>query len=372
MPRKKTEEPATDRKRQLAAIEAVADKFSKWKPAAEALELVRSVPTIFPMFDAATRVGGLPIERVTLVHGPSSEGKTMFVLGLGLSFLKRGHFFGMVDAEFTTPIDWCRSLMGEEADNPGFRAIRPSSYEETVSAVREFVGGIADARKAKLIPEDTTALLAVDSLDKLVPENLLEKMQAEAVKDGVDGLKGMAGMISANMHKAWLKELTPLLYFTRTALVFIARESSNVGAGKWEQKWKVVGGASPFYDSSLACRVTRGFVKDGDKIECERHGVRIYKTKVGAKSDRYVDAAFHSFSDPPRFDLARDALEMGIASGSLEKSGGKITTADDGEVLGMSAAKAAQALRDNPEQLERALAAAVKGYQAPEEALEAA
>ena len=50
---------------------------------------MRAVPTIFPQYDRATRVGGHPIERWTTVHGPSNHGKTTFLHGLGASFLQR-------------------------------------------------------------------------------------------------------------------------------------------------------------------------------------------------------------------------------------------------------------------------------------------
>lgn len=356
---------------ELAAIERLAGSWSNWKQPAEALERVKAVPTIFPMLDVATRVGGWPIERVGLIHGPSNEGKSLMLLGLGLSFLKRGHLFGFVDAEFTTPIEWVEQLMGDYAKNPGFVACRPRSYENTIEAVREAVRGVAAAREAGDIPEETSMLLGIDSLEKLVPENFLEKMQAEEVKNGADGANGRAGMILANMHKAWLKELVPLLYFTKTALVFIARESANVNAQKFERTWKVAGGASPYYDSSLVARVTRGFVKDGEKVECERHAVRIYKTKVGAKADKYVDAAFHSFTDPPRFDLARDVLEMAVACGVLKKTGAKIERPATGEVLGIGAAKAAAELRNNP-QLLAELEAEVRGSYQPDEGVEEA
>jgi hypothetical protein len=63
----------------LKAMEAIAAKCGAWKPAQEVLVPVRAVPTIFPSLDIVTRVGGWPIERFSLIHGPSNEGKALAV-----------------------------------------------------------------------------------------------------------------------------------------------------------------------------------------------------------------------------------------------------------------------------------------------------
>ena len=84
MARKRNASEASDR---LAALgRVVAARFKGFQPAAEVLTKVRAVPTIFPQFDHATKVGGLPVERFMLVHGPSANGKSTMVLGLIRSF----------------------------------------------------------------------------------------------------------------------------------------------------------------------------------------------------------------------------------------------------------------------------------------------
>ena len=97
MAKKSTERgEAKDR---LAALAAVAKKSSAFRPARQVLKVVRSVPTIFPSIDIAMRVDGWPIDRAAVVHGPSGVGKTYLTNGIGLSFLKREHFFKLIDAE---------------------------------------------------------------------------------------------------------------------------------------------------------------------------------------------------------------------------------------------------------------------------------
>jgi RecA/RadA recombinase len=50
-----------------------------WKPAAEALDYVRAISTIFPDFNRASRIGGVPSRRIITVHGPSHGGKAQSV-----------------------------------------------------------------------------------------------------------------------------------------------------------------------------------------------------------------------------------------------------------------------------------------------------
>ena len=82
--RRAAEAPSRER---LSALAGVAGRFKKFRPAREVLTLVKAVPTRFPQFDHATRVGGLPIERFMLLHGPSNHGKT----GIGGQHVRGGY-----------------------------------------------------------------------------------------------------------------------------------------------------------------------------------------------------------------------------------------------------------------------------------------
>lgn len=330
-----TPSPADARDR-LAQMQAVASRFGAWRPAPQVLTRVRSVPTRFVQVDFATRVGGWPIERVATVHGPSNHGKTEFLHGLGLSFLEQSHFYGLVDAEYTTPAPWLGELMGRYAQHPGFVAMRPSSFEQTVDAVREFVETIAEAREKGDLDPDTTALLGIDSIRKLVPDRLLEKIAKEGAqgrKGSVDGMGGRAAMYKAALQSQWLDELVPLLASTRTALVIIAREADDPLADandmKFDTAWRVQGSKSLIYDASLVVRITRdSWIKTGDSqnalILGERHRARIWKTKIGGKDDKHADAYFHTGNGAEGFvgfDRARDVLELAKEIGVIEVAG---------------------------------------------------
>ena len=334
--RKIEDKPEQTDKQRLSALYSVSKKMKGFKPAKEVLTKIRSHPTIFPLYDRATRIGGHPLERVVLIHGPSSHGKTAFVHGLGLSFLHANNFYAYVDAEFTTPEGWLNILMEKYSEHPGFIASRPNSYEETVDSVRSVVTNIADARTRGDIPEETTGLIVIDSLKKLVPLNLMKKMLkgAESADGSIDGASGRGAMMKAALNAQWLDELVPLLYHTKCTLIFIAREYeaaidlrkiNEPGGGS---EFKVGGGKSLIFESSIVARVTRSWVKEGSgdssRVVGERHRIDITKTKVSGKTDKVERGYFHTSNGllvPQGFDRARDVLELALDSGHVKQAG---------------------------------------------------
>lgn len=338
-------------------MEQVASSFKAWRPASEVLTRVEAVPTIFPQYDVATRVMGHPIARFCRLRGPSNEGKTSFQIGLMLSFLQRGHFAGFADAERTTPPEWLQEMMGEYVGHPAFNALPIRSYEETVDAVREYCERIADARVKGVIPEETSGVICIDSIRKLVPKNLLKELMRKGTKDkGVDGFGGRAGQIKAALNAAWVDELVPLLADTRMAMVIIARETDDPDAGMFDEGIKVGGGKALLYDSSLDIRVSRAFITDPDErklIWGERHKIEIRKTKVGRKELKVPVGYFHTSNgveSPAGFDRARDVLELACNAGIVTQAGASYRF---GEVkLGMGERKALAALREQPELLQ--------------------
>lgn len=350
--------PAGTRDR-LQAMQAVSSRFGVWRPAPEVLTEVRAVRTCFPQVDRATRVGGWPIQRICTVHGPSNHGKTAFCHGLGYSFLEGGHFYGFVDAERTTPERWLRSLGEKYLKHPGFVAMRPTSFEETVDAVRNFCLTIGEAKDKGELEADTSGLIVVDSIRKLIPERLLERILkdgAEGDKGSVDGMSGRGAQYKAALQSQWMDELVPMLDECGIGMVIITREADDPNASAQDllygKGWKVQGSKSLIYDASLVARITRAeWTNAGPKgdplIVGERHQVRIWKTKVGGKEDKHVDAFFHTSNGveaPEGFDRPRDVFEMALEHGLIEQAGSWYTMGKD--KLGQGEQKAMARFRE--------------------------
>lgn len=324
------------RKKPEKQLDALATRFASFKPAHEVFTNVRAVPTCFLQFDHATRCGGWPLERPAIVHGPSNQGKTVFLLGLAGSFLKLDHFVHWNDAEQTTPAAWIEELLAELVKHPRFFGARQNDYEKFVDETRAFHRNVKDARLAGEIDAQTSAITIVDSLRKLVPEDIMSKIKkfgAGGEKGSVDGMGGRGAQIRAAMNAAWLDELVPLLAECGTSWAGIARESEDTEADIWAKKagndYKVGGGKALIFDSSLVCRIQRdAWIMAGEGpskvVLGERHEIAIKKTKVGGKEERETRAYFHTSNgreSPYGFDFARDAVELALKLGVLVQNG---------------------------------------------------
>ena len=323
---------------ELNELVKIANKGANWKQAKEVLTPVKSIQTIFPQIDLITKVNGWPLERWATVHGPSSEGKTCFCLGLGRTFLQAGHFFLLIDAEHTTPEGWLNELLSECCTYPTFMAKRPLTYEETADDIRTFLVNIIEGKKNGLISPEVTGLIVIDSIRKLNPKGLLNALAKgsedddskgkSSSKKGIDGANGRAGQRKAAMNAAWLDELVPLLGHSGFCMIAIAREREDPDAGLYDEGFKVSGGTAIFYDSSLTIRICREKVLkeggDSNKIYGERHRVEIRKTKIGNKSARRPTAFFHTSNGEffkVGFLRAMDVFELAIEDNVIDSKG---------------------------------------------------
>lgn len=322
----------------LEAIRSVSSEFGAWKPAPETLRKIEAVPTIFPWYNVVTGVGGHPTGCLALLHGPSGEGKTSFMLGLGKSYLMRNHFFGLVDAERTTPDTWVRQLFGSLYDHPGFVLLPTSTYEEVSDAVRDFCRTIAKKREAGSLPADTTALIVIDSLRKLFPKDMLKNLLTEGAANvrgksasrGVDGYGGRGAQIKAKLNSAWTDELIPMLADTNCSLIFIGREIERQKINIFDSgpDYKVLGGTAVNYDATLRIRVKSKLLKDANEagaIVGERLAVEVHKTKLMHRRVKTPTGYFHTSNGtitPLGFDRFRDVLDLAIHTGVVEKKKG--------------------------------------------------
>lgn len=312
-----------------------------WSKPSEALDRVTSVRTIFPDFNRAVRRGGLPVGRITTVHGPTHGGKTAFVLGLLKSFVDGGHIGALVDAEHATGYEFAQELLGELEQRDNFLAMRPHSYEETIDAVDSL---LAHARSERALNADLKSICVVDSINKLVPKRELQQM-LKALSDepetaargsgkrfkkeaGADQLaKGHWGRSRAALNQSWLDHLVPLLSAAGCALTLIAQEREEEPEWGTKPDVKIKGGAALTFDSSLLIRVSKAQpMYDGERKDENiigfQHRVRIHKSKVGHMDGRHSDCVFHLSNgrySPPGFDTARDALyvakNLGVVQG---------------------------------------------------------
>lgn len=315
-----------------------------WDKASDALDRVRSISTIFPDFNRASRIGGLPLRRIITIHGPTHGGKSAFVGGLIRSFLDSDNVAAYVDAEHATDLNWVDEWLERPAETyENFWGKRPTSYEETIDATDEFLNWMVAERAARMelwreelklkkgaplppLPPhlDLAGFAVIDSLNKLVPEREIARLK----KEGGDAIDKGWGRLRAAFNQAFLDHIVPLLGKAETCLGVIVQEREDEDLEAWEMP-KLKGGKASQYDASMIVRVMKSTeVKRGEKESKEvfgfRHKIRVWKSKVGHMDGRWTDAYFHMSNGrlvPPGFDMARDAIEIGKELGLVEASG---------------------------------------------------
>ncbi len=317
-------------------LHSVAAAFEGFRPGVEVFTHVRAVPTCFIQFDHGVRVGGYPTERISLIHGPSGQGKTRYTLGLGYSFLQRDNPVLFIDAERTLERGFVNLELREHASSPLFFGNRPTTYEQTRLDVRKWCNTVAELRAKGKIHADACGLVIVDSIRKLVPreqwDRLLE-LNKQARKD--EKARDRAAQLKAAMNAAWCDELIPLLEQTGCTMGIIAREMEDPEADQRSRMfgtaYKTGGGGALYYDASLDIRVERARYVTKDQGEGlrpivygERHRITIKKSKVSGKEDKTIVCYFHSSNgklSPEGRDPARDVVELGLREGVIK--GGK-------------------------------------------------
>ena len=272
-----------------------------------------------------------------MVLGEFNHGKTTFLIGVAGGFLSCDHMVLWIDAERTTPFDWLENMLGSElSHHPGFLARRPETYEKTIAEVRQFCLGIAQAKEANKLPEETCGLIVIDSIRKLVPASIMKQIEEENSKGKDADPSRRSAQIKAAMNANWLDELVPILERGSIGMAVVARETEDPDASPFSKKfgtnYKVGGGKALYYDASLAIRVeraawvTKAAAAEGTApvVYGERHRATIHKTKVAGKEDKSVKTYFHTSNGvfiPAGFDRVRDILDLGQRFGVITKSG---------------------------------------------------
>lgn len=308
-----------------------------------------AVETIFPSLDRVIGIGGWPVSRLAVIHGPAHHGKTKLLLGLLRSFLVRGHWAALLDAERTTDAAMLRATLGEASKSPDFMSKRPGSYEEAVDLTRSFCRTLEEARRKGDVDPETRGIIGLDSLTKLVPAKLLDALlENGAEKVGVDGFSGGAGRQMAALNSQWFRELRILMDESNVSFVIIGRERQNPDKrGRFDRTWKLGGGTDVELEADILARVTRELVQVGKKTVAQRHEVKVRKKKVG-HLDEPVVAFFHTTEEG--FDLPRDLAELALQLGVLKKDAGAAGYhTEDGEVVASNQEELVAAIRDSAE-----------------------
>jgi len=276
---------------------------------------VSVIPTGSISLDHALGVGGVPRGRVIEIYGPESGGKTTMALHIIAEAQKAGGLAAFIDAEHALDPSYARKL-GVDVDN--LLVSQPDNGEQALE--------IAEA----LIRSSAVDVVVVDSVAALVPRAELEGEMGDP----------QMGLQARLMSQA-LRKLTAIASKSKTALIFINQIREKIGVMFGNPETTTGGRALKFY-SSIRLDIRRiQAIKDGDKIVGSRTRAKVVKNKVAAP---FREAEFDILYGEG-ISREGDLLDLGVASGLLEKSGTWISY--EGERLGQGRDNARNFLKEN-------------------------
>src|SRR5947209_5466576 len=271
--------------------------------------------------DAAIGVGGFPRGRIVEVYGPESSGKTTLALQVVASAQKMNGVCAYIDAEHAMDPEYAQKL-GVNIDD--MLISQPDSGEQALE--------IAET----LVRSNSVDVIVIDSVAALVP-------RAELDGEMGDSLPGL----QARLMSQALRKLTAVVSQTNTCLIFINQIREKIGVMFGSPETTTGGRALKFY-SSVRMDIRRiGAIKDGDRVVGNRTRVKVVKNKVAPP---FKECEFDIMYGEG-ISREGDVLDLAVANRVVEKSGAWFSYG--GERLGQGRENSKNALRENPELLQR-------------------
>jgi len=234
------------------------------------------ISTRCPTLDAATKRGGVPLARLTIITGDPSTGKTTLGFQLCAEVQERGGIAVFIDAERKADWGYARDLGVKLGD---LIVPRPKHLEECCQLLRGMVTAVREKDAA------TPVLVVLDSINAAIAEGDYESDYGDSPRPG-----SQASVMS------WiLPKLIVDMDGLSVALVFISQTREMIGA--YKARKKIAGGRAPeFYSALVIDLARRKQVKDGGeegggKAVAQNVEATIIKSQIGmpwAKADFVV------------------------------------------------------------------------------------
>ena len=259
------------------------------------------IPTGSLSIDSALGVGGIPLSRMTMIHGPDGAGKTTLAQHIVAEAQKMDKATAYIDMEHALDRRYMEAC---GVDTEKMLLSQPNTGADAIDLV------------CALIP--VTGLIVVDSVASLV---------TAAEPDGEAGDHHMGQL--ARMMSQNLKRITPILGRSECALLWINQERTDIAS--YGAPVRAAGGKALKYYVSVVMRIRRTQVL---KEKGEEYGmtvkVQIRKNKVAPPfREADVDIIFGK-----GIDLNSDLVAAAIKSGVIEQAGSWYTyIKEDGEEI---------------------------------------
>jgi len=215
----------------------------------KALKIRGVISTQCVTIDRAIGRGGIPLSRVTIIHGKEGCGKTTLALHLVAEIQRINGLAIYIDSEHKLDPDYAKKI-GIETDK--LLVIQPDYLEKTFEYIERIIKVTSDQRKKG---ETVPILVILDSMNATI---------SKAVFDGTWEDQHYAP--EASVWSRSLPKLVPMLDKEDVALVLISQVREKIGV-VYGKKEKTFGGLSPGFYASLLLEVKRkGTIGDKGKI----------------------------------------------------------------------------------------------------------
>lgn len=244
----------------------------------ESLNIVK-MSTGIPMVDEILG-GGLPRDRVTLIVGLESAGKTLMCQLASAEFQREGLTVALIDCEMAYDRDWWRST---GVDTETLIVSRPAGGEAAVDVAVALIGNVD--------------LLILDSGAALVP--LKEQERAADENQGIGAV--------ARVHKKLFDHIIGLLPGSGTCFLMTNQLRADIGNPR-PGSYTYPGGQAQKFWASVIMRIRNA----GNKDDGRDVGIQVVKNKVGRPGGNVIlpfkfDGTFDEISL-----VLMDAIDRGV------------------------------------------------------------
>lgn len=254
--------------------------------------------------DRALGRGGVPLGRITIVHGKEGSGKTTLCLHLVAEVQKMGGLCFYFDKEYKLDPDYAQSI---GVNTKRLIISQPSTLETIYEAMVSAVSRVKEWRiKTK---KRTPVLIVLDSINACITKAQLE---------GSFDQKHYAPQ--AAVHSQGIPKVLELLAKEDVALVFIAQNRTQIGKAFGDPD-DISGGNAVRYYASVIMKVTR--IKNSEDKLSQLTRVDVRKNQIAPPFKRAEFWIRHGVGIDPMADLIQTALDLNVIGRAKNTKTGK-------------------------------------------------
>ena len=290
-----------------------------------AIKIRGTISTQAPGVDAAIGRGGIPLGRLSILHGAEGSGKTTLALHIVAEAQRLGGVAIYADKEYKLDPEYAANI---GVDTSRLIITQPPHLEKVFDTAEKVIKKAAAHRNRT--GERVPILFVLDSMNAAITKAQLEGEWTD---------KHMAPQ--ARVYSELLPKIIPQVSKEDVALLFISqvRQKMNIQFGDADD---IAGGKAPKFYASLIMKVTRiGNTKeDGEKI-ANNVRVECVKNQIAPPFKKAECKIVYGKG----FDKEDSLIWLAEKNGIIQKAGAYFK--HDGENIGQGVKAASEKLRED-------------------------